>query len=78
MTQQKQTKAADLEQYLAGLEEIFRHREEILARRGSQPIDIDVVELINRMREEGDAENLGLSAGSDWGDGILEAGGAGL
>lgn len=63
--QQQKRAAADLEQYLAGLEEIRRHREEILARRGGQPIDIDIVELINQMRTERDEEILGLRSHFD-------------
>ena len=41
---------------LAGLDRIRQHREDILASRGGKPIDWDVVELINQMREERDDE----------------------
>jgi predicted transcriptional regulator len=37
---------------------IRRHHEEMLARRGGKPIEIDTVELINQMREERDNELL--------------------
>ena len=43
---------AELEQQLAALDRIREHRDAILARRGGEPIDIDVVALINQMREE--------------------------
>jgi hypothetical protein len=48
----------DLTRYLAGLERIRQHREAILARRGGKPLEIDIVETINRMREERDERNL--------------------
>src|SRR5438309_9826898 len=49
---------ADQKRHLEALERIRAFREAILAERGGQPIDIDVVEMINQMREERDARNL--------------------
>ncbi|HOG46071.1 MAG TPA: CopG family transcriptional regulator [Anaerolineae bacterium] len=46
----------ELEQHLAALERIRRLREEILARRGGQPLDIDVPALIEEIRDERDRE----------------------
>lgn len=44
------------ERRLKAVEKIKQHREEMLAERGGQPIEIDVVELINQVREERDNE----------------------
>lgn len=52
------------EQRLEALERIKQHREEILAERGGEYIDFDVVEAINQMREERDAENWAILTGS--------------
>ncbi len=41
------------------LERIRQHRAQILEQRGGQPLDVDVVALINKMREERDERNLG-------------------
>jgi predicted CopG family antitoxin len=61
--EQDQAEHAVLQRRLAGLERIREHREEMLARRGGQPIDFDAVEAINRMREEQDERNTpGISA----------------
>lgn len=59
------TAAARRERQIAALEQIRLHREEILAERGGQPIDIDIVELINQMRTERDEEILGLRSHFD-------------
>lgn len=40
------------ERRLAALAEIQRHREEILAENGGQPLDFDAVEVIRQLREE--------------------------
>lgn len=66
LEQRKQAEDADLQKYLEGLERIREHREAILKERGGKPIDIDVVELINQMREERDAQIL--RAITDFGD----------
>jgi hypothetical protein len=48
------------------LEKIRQHREEMLRKNGGKPFEIDVVELINQMREERDndlftaSDNLAL------------------
>jgi predicted CopG family antitoxin len=42
--------------YLNALERIRKNREEILARRGGTPIDVDVAALINGVREERDEQ----------------------
>src|SRR4051794_38289146 len=65
LEQRQQTDAARMERRLAALEQIRRQREEILARRGGQPIDEDIVELINQMRTERDERNLGLRSDCD-------------
>jgi len=49
------------ERRLNALERIKRHREEMLRERGGKPFEIDVVELINQMREERDNELLTAS-----------------
>ena len=66
LEQRKQAEDADRQRYLEGLERIHEHREAILKERGGKPIDIDVVELINQMREERDAQIL--RAITDFGD----------
>ena len=43
---------------LDALERIREHREAILRENGGKPLDINVVELINQMREERDAQIL--------------------
>jgi predicted CopG family antitoxin len=55
---------ADVKRRLEALERIRAHRESILARRGGKPLEIDVVEMINQMREERHAENLAIIFGS--------------
>lgn len=63
LDEQDQAEHAILQRRLEGLECIRQHREEMLARRGGQPIDFDVVEAINQMREEQDERNTpGISA----------------
>lgn len=44
---------------LQTLERIRQHREDILAEREGKPIDFDVVEEINHMREERDEQITG-------------------
>ena len=39
---------------LQALAAIRQHRDQMLARRGGEPIEVDIVELINRMRDERD------------------------
>ena len=41
-----------LNKRLEDLQVIENHRQEILARRGGKPLDIDVAEMIERMRTE--------------------------
>lgn len=41
-----------------GLEKIRLHREQMLRENGGKPFEIDVVELINQMREERDNDLL--------------------
>jgi Arc/MetJ-type ribon-helix-helix transcriptional regulator len=41
-----------MNQRLEDLQVIENHRQEILARRGGEPLDIDVAEMIERMRTE--------------------------
>src|SRR5947209_4927763 len=64
VAQQLEQRQADAivrrERRLAVLAEIQRHREEILAENGGKPLDFDAVAVINWMREERDARNLGL------------------
>lgn len=47
---------------LAAVEQIRRHCQAILERRGGAPLDVDVVEMIDRLREERDGQILGASA----------------
>ena len=58
LEQRKLAEDAKRQKYLEGLERIQEHRNKILERRGGQPIDIEVVELINQMREDRDAQIL--------------------
>jgi predicted CopG family antitoxin len=60
LEQRKREGRAVRERRLEALERIREHRDAILAERGGRPIDIDVVELINQMREERDAHNLAI------------------
>jgi hypothetical protein len=48
---------ADLakQRQLAALEEISRHRQALVERRGGRLIDLDVAELIDQLREKHDA-----------------------
>jgi len=41
-----------MREHEAVFDRIRKHREQVLAERGGKPIDMDVVELINQMREE--------------------------
>jgi hypothetical protein len=43
---------------LEQLEDLKRHREEILAERGGKPLELDMAELIRAGREERDEEIL--------------------
>ncbi|HYO15461.1 MAG TPA: ribbon-helix-helix protein, CopG family [Thermoanaerobaculia bacterium] len=45
-------------QRLEQLEQLKRHREEMLARRGGKPLNVNVAELLNEMRDERDDEIL--------------------
>lgn len=67
LKQLKQSEEADLQKKLDALERIRENKNKILKRRGGKPIDIDVVELINQMREERDAHILAViaNAGND-------------
>jgi predicted DNA-binding protein len=65
LQERQQAAATDLERYLAGLDEIRRHRAAVLAETGGQPLAWDVVAEINQMREERDDRNLGLRSDSD-------------
>jgi metal-responsive CopG/Arc/MetJ family transcriptional regulator len=50
----------ELQDYLVALERIRQHRETILAERGGQPIDFDVVAAIHQARREQDEKNTGI------------------
>ena len=52
-----------LTEQLEGLERIRRHREEILARRGGKPLDVDIVQMLEQIREEQDERNLAILSG---------------
>jgi predicted CopG family antitoxin len=58
LTQRLQAADAGVKRKLAAMERIRQHREAILARRGGKPLEWDVVEMIDQMREERDARNL--------------------
>lgn len=60
LEERKQTREAELKRRLEALERIREHREAILAERGGKPLEIDVVEMINQMRDERDAHNLAI------------------
>jgi hypothetical protein len=45
---------------VAGIDAIQRMREEILVRRGGQPLEVDVASLIDDMRSERDEELFGV------------------
>jgi predicted DNA-binding ribbon-helix-helix protein len=63
LEEREQEVSAEVKRRLEALERIRAHREAILARRGGKPIEIDVVEMINQMREERDAENFAIILG---------------
>ena len=46
------------DQRLAGIDAIRSMREEILARRGGRPLDVDIESVIDQMRDERDGELL--------------------
>ena len=46
------------ERLLAGIESVRRTREEILARRGGEPLNVNVADMIRQMRDERDEEIL--------------------
>jgi predicted DNA-binding ribbon-helix-helix protein len=50
---------AEKQRRILALENARRVRQAIRAERQGEPLDIDVVDLINQMREERDAEILG-------------------
>jgi len=74
LDQREQQYSADVARRLAALERIRQHREEILARRGGKPLEFDVVEAINQMRDERDDHitadqrlvNSSHQAGATW------------
>jgi CheY-like chemotaxis protein len=59
LKQRRQDATAVRKRRLEALERIRRHRQAILDRRGRRPLEIDVVELINQIRDERDAELTG-------------------
>jgi predicted CopG family antitoxin len=59
LEQRRRMRDAEVKRHLDALDRIREHREAILARRGGKPLEKDVVEVINQMREERDAEILG-------------------
>lgn len=64
LEQRKVAQEADKQKWLAGLEQVRAFREELLKERNGEPLDFDVVEVINQMREEHDERNLGILTGS--------------
>lgn len=66
LEQRKQAEEAKFQRRREALERIRLHREEILRERGGKPLDFDVVEVINQMREERDEQNLfGITRSGD-------------
>jgi hypothetical protein len=59
VAQIQETHNAEKQRRLLALENARRVRQAIRAERQGEPLDIDVVDLINQMREERDAEILG-------------------
>jgi hypothetical protein len=53
-----------LQRQSAGLEGVRAFREEILRERNGEPLDSDVVETINQMREERGKRNRPILTGS--------------
>ncbi len=62
LDQRRRAEEATKQRRLAALEQIRRHRQAIVARRGGEPLDVEVVEMIAQMREERDEQNLSDSA----------------
>ena len=60
----KRHEAQVLRRQMDALQEIGRHRQAILDRRGDKPLEIDLVELIEQMREERDGELITSSLSS--------------
>lgn len=56
LTHEERQARERVERRLRALDEIDKHREKILARRGGKPIEIDLAELIDESREERDDE----------------------
>ncbi|HEV8636366.1 MAG TPA: ribbon-helix-helix domain-containing protein [Chloroflexota bacterium] len=60
LARREQELEAKKRQWLEGLERIEQRKQEMLARRGGKPIDIDVVQLINEARDERIDQILGI------------------
>ncbi len=60
LEQRRQDATAVKKRRLEALEQIKNHRQAILDRRGGKPLEIDVVDLINQIREERDGELTGV------------------
>ena len=65
VNRRQQKQEADKQERLAALERIREHREQILAERGGEPLDFDVVEAIEQAREEQDAGIFARVSDSD-------------
>jgi predicted CopG family antitoxin len=61
LDQREQEAAVVKQRRLMALRQIKRHREAILERRGGQPLESDIPEMIRQMREERDSEVAGGS-----------------
>jgi hypothetical protein len=59
ITQIQEKHNSEKQRRILALENAHRVRQAIRAERQGEPLDIDVVDLINQMREDRDAEILG-------------------
>ena len=55
---------ADFERQLPALERIWNHRERILLRTDGRPLNVDVITMVDQLREEQDAASAASRANS--------------
>ena len=64
LEQRKAQQSATIKRRLEALEGIRQFREEVLCENNGRPIDFDIVEAINKAREEQDERNWSILTGS--------------
>ncbi|MDQ5824336.1 MAG: ribbon-helix-helix domain-containing protein [Chloroflexota bacterium] len=64
LEQRKAEQSATIKRRLEALEGIRQFREEVLCENNGQPVDFDIVEAINKGREEQDERNWSILTGS--------------